>query len=487
MGRGSSPMASQSDRPARRITWRAPVIVMVLAATMIPVELRPLDVVPLACTFEIYDFVENMLGYVPVGIVLASMGALWAVGVAALMSMLAEAGQFAMMHRDPSAMDVAANVLGAMLGVVVSARWKIRSPGFRLGRWKALVAALLAVALLLGAWSRAGVQVSARGLTAPGTLEAYWKLDERGGRSALDSSGHGLDGTFRGAPKRVAGMRGGAVALDGAKDYIDFGRSTTLRLAGSMTISAWINSTVFPRDDAAIVSSHNPLGYQLDTTVDKGPRTVGFKLADSCGQLMARYGRTPLALNTWYHVVGVYDAEARTLDVYVNGELDNGELDGSVTGRQTSSREAVFVGRRSNTKGFEFAGIIDDVHIYSRALTPSEIVAEMQGKVIDAAGGEKQPGSRGPEEKDPACAAVSEYGDSGIPGAAAVVGVLVAVAMLGLWPSAGPLPSLAACVAAGFLLLPAMASNTPLPWLMPLVSLLGGASVWFSLDRRAGH
>ena len=36
-----------------------------------------------------------------------------------------------------------------------------------------------------------------------------------------------------------------------------------------MTISAWINSTAFPRDDAAIVSSHDPLGYQLDTTVDQ--------------------------------------------------------------------------------------------------------------------------------------------------------------------------------------------------------------------------
>ena len=83
-----------------------------------------------------------------------------------------------------------------------------------------------------------------------------------------------------------------------------------------MTISAWINSTAFPRDDAAIVSSHNPRaqGYQLDTTVDRGVRTLGLKLANSCGQLMARYGRTPLAMNTWYYVVGVYDAEAQLLE-----------------------------------------------------------------------------------------------------------------------------------------------------------------------------
>ena len=43
---------------------------------------------------------------------------------------------------------------------------------------------------------------------------------------------------------------------------------------------------------------------------------------------MARYGATPLALDTWYYVAGVYDAEAKTMDVYLNGELDNGFLRG---------------------------------------------------------------------------------------------------------------------------------------------------------------
>ena len=74
---------------------------------------------------------------------------------------------------------------------------------------------------------------------------------------------------------------------------------------------------------------------------------------------MARYGATPLVVDTWYHVTGVYDAEAQTLDVYLNGELDNGFLLGSVTGTQRSSRGDLYVGRRSRPAGFEFAGIID--------------------------------------------------------------------------------------------------------------------------------
>ena len=150
-----------------------------------------------------------------------------------------------------------------------------------------------------------------------------------------------------------------AVLFDGAKDYVDFGSPTALRLAGSMTVSAWIRSTSYPVDDAAIVSSHNGTsGYQLDTTVDTGPRTIGFKIANECGRLVARYGATPLMTDTWYHVAGVYDAEARTLEVYLNGHLDNGLLLGSVTGAQHSSRSHVYIGRRSDWAGYEFAGFI---------------------------------------------------------------------------------------------------------------------------------
>ena len=115
-----------------------------------------------------------------------------------------------------------------------------------------------------------------RGVTAAGRLEAHWKLDEQDGRVAVDASGQGLNGRFIHEPKRVAGMAGRAALLIGSDDSIDFGQPTGLRLAGSMTISAWIKPTSFSRNDAAIVSSRNysgtRSGYQLGTTRDRGPR-----------------------------------------------------------------------------------------------------------------------------------------------------------------------------------------------------------------------
>ena len=337
-------MSWNVSRPAEGITLKWSAIVLVLAATAIPIELRPGDIAPLGFNVEVDDVLENIAGFLPVGIVLAEMGFLRAVGAASLLSTFAETSQFMMVHRDPSAIDVVSNVIGAILGAAISKRWGIQSPVLKINRRRGLAAAVLAFAVAGGVWATSGKAPSARGVRLPGTLEAYWKFDEGSGRIALDSSRHGLHGTFKNKPRRIFGVVGGAVSLDGKKDYIDFGQSSALRLVRSMTISAWINSTAFPYDDAAIVSQrHRDFGYQLDTTIDRGPRTIGFKLTNACGDLMARYGATPLVLGTWYHVAGVYDADARTLDVYLNGKLDNGfcsarlQVNNTVPGRQSTS------------------------------------------------------------------------------------------------------------------------------------------------------
>ncbi len=483
---------SNSSFSTARIRLRVPVIVMVIGATAVPIELRSLHQAALSFGIFAADVLANIAGYVPVGIVLGELGPGRALVVAVSMATFAEVSQLGMLHRDPSAIDVAANAIGAVLGIVVSERWKIRSPGFTLSRWKSVVAAALACVLILAVRATSGYAPNHRGATSTGTLEAYWRFDESRGSVALDSSGHGLHGRFSKEPTRIAGVLGHAVKLDGAADYIDFGRSTPLRLVGSMTISAWINPSSFPVDDASIVSNHNGLGYQLDTTVDRGPRTIGFKLANACGSLMARYGATPLDIDTWYHVAGVYDAEARTLDVYLNGKPDNGFLRGSVTGAQRSSREAVYVGRRSNIKGFEFAGSVDDVRIYSRALTKAEVSAELHGTAIDELDEQvaaHSAGSRSPvagTERPIPCGGQSDYEDALLPGAAAVLGVFVAVACAGLWPSAGWPGCLAVSFVGGWFLLLGTASTLPAfcYWLIPLTSLAGGASV---AAGRPGH
>jgi VanZ family protein len=482
-----------------RLDLRAPVILMVLAATAIPVELKPPG--SLGFSIQPLDVLANVAGYIPIGIVLARLSPLRAILAAAAISLFAESSQFVMVHRDPSVVDVVANVTGAILGTMIVARWKIRSTEVTLNPWKAIAAAALAVALILGVRAESGSALSTRGATTPGVLEGHWTFDEPDGNVVLDSSGHDLRGTFRHQPVRVAGMRGGAVAFDGAQDYIDFGHPQAFRLVGSLTISAWIKANSNPVDDAAIVSSMRHVGtnhdgdgfgvgFQLDTTIDRGPRTIGFKLANACGSLVARYGATPLLLDTWYHVAGVYDAKARTMDVYLNGKLDDGFLRGNVRGVRRSSRESLYVGRRSDLKGFEFAGAIDDVRLYSTALTQNEVAADVHGTSredarVNSPRAASSDGAGLEMGQDAVCSWSSEREDARIPAVVAAVGVLLAVACVGLWPARGATLGLAASVVAGLVLFRVATPTLPSMnlWVFPLTSLAGAASVMASLWR----
>ena len=475
------------------VRLRVPVLTMILAATAVPIALRPPQWADLHLfSIDPHDILVNIAGFVPVGIVLAALGPVRAVVAAALLSVLAETSQFVMPYRTPSLTDVAANVLGAILGVIVVARYNLK-PEFKATRRIGAVAAALALLLILGVSTMSGNWAGDRRTTTPGTgtLEAHWTFDESSGRVALDSSGHGLNGEHHHDPKRVAGPMGAAVKFDGRADYIDFGHPTALRLTSSVTISAWIKSTSYPRDDAAIVSSYNGIGFQLDTTIDRGPRTIGFKLGSLCGLLMARYGKTPLALNTWYYVAGVYNAKAKTMDVYLNGELDNGFLLGPVTGIQKSSRQNVYVGRRSDSDQCGFAGEIGDVRIYSLPLTKAEIVADMHGSVhssaLQAAGDHSRTPPR-PEDQKEECSGYPDPEDQNLPYAAAILGVLAAIACAGLFPSSGTLRTLIASLAAGLLFVAATASTIPMltPWVILLLSLAGGASVSCTMRRQDG-
>lgn len=488
-----APWHSGGSHVIARVGLRAPVIVMVLAATAIPVEWRapgrPPGYDKNLEGFDMVDFTANVVGFMPVGFVLSPLGPVRAIAIAALMSSFAETSQLAMLYRDPTVVDVVANVLGAVLGMALGRRWKVRDPKIAVDRWMGLLAVVLVGALLLVVWLTRGAPINARGATEPGRLEAQWKFDETSGRTATDSSGHVPNGKLTSGQMRGAGRNGGALLISNAKEFARFADATAFRLSGSMTITAWIKPAAFPVDDAAAVSQlTNGLGYQLDTTIDKGPRTLGFKLTNACGELMIRYGKTAVQLGRWYHIAGVYNADAKTLDVYLDGRQDDGILVGTVTGSQRSSRAGLWIGQRAEDSKFPFLGAIDEVRLYSLALTPAEIAEDMEGQPVDLTGTATASHRAAPSPGEVSCSPVSESYSKGLPAVAVVLGVLIAAAGISLWPAAGTRWCLLASAGAGLLLL--YVSGTPLPAfnrvLMPLVAMAGGASVALSRDPAAG-
>jgi hypothetical protein len=466
-----------------------PVIVLILALTAIPVELRPLDFERIDWGLSLADVVANVVGFIPVGIFLAGLSIWRALALATMLTLTVEASQLIMEHRYSSLIDVIMNVAGAIIGWFF-VRWLgIRVPTLRLNPHTACLAAFaLLVMLGLRGWSDwDDLSVNRRGAISAGSQEAHWAFDEASKHKVSDSSGNQIDGLLRGGATRNEGRFGSAIRLDGVDDEVDFRSPIQLRLMGSITICAWINSASFPEDDAAIVSAHRP-GYQLDTTVDRGLRTIGFKLEDTCGELMARYGATELFRDTWYHVAGVYDAEAKSLHVFLNGQCDDGFLLGQVTSVQQASSQRVCIGTRSDREGYRFSGLIDDVRVFSRPLSAEEIKSVMSGaQTADEPTGVAvrawpvEIRNQRLSENESNCHQPTRQLDAIVPGLLVATGMFSAVACAGFWPG-NKLAALAVSLMMGMLLLPYAAITLPahVRWMLPVLCLFGGATIALS-------
>jgi hypothetical protein len=220
----------------------------------------------------------------------------------------------------------------------------------------------------------------------PGLIAAYG-FSEGSGTTTADASGNGLTGTLQGPGTwTTSGRNGNALVFNGTTSFVDLGTLSAFPLTSSATWSAWVFATGHPTDDGQIMAkSGNSDGWQLKTSPDTGARTFGIAVSNGSSHTQ-RYSNTVYSLNTWYHVAGVYNATSQTLDIYVNGVLNNGVLIGTVPVAQNNPASInVNIGRRQG--GYYFIGTIDDVRVYSRALSQPEIQADMNTPVGSAPAG----------------------------------------------------------------------------------------------------
>jgi Concanavalin A-like lectin/glucanases superfamily len=89
-------------------------------------------------------------------------------------------------------------------------------------------------------------------------------------------------------------------------------------------------------------------------------------------------GTAQLALNTWTHLAVTYDGS--TLRLYVNGTQVSSK---AVTGAMPAGTQPLRIGGNA-IWGEYFAGLIDEVRIYNRALSSAEIGSDMTRAVADS-------------------------------------------------------------------------------------------------------
>jgi hypothetical protein len=225
-----------------------------------------------------------------------------------------------------------------------------------------------------GPWIMQMVAFRARSSDTTSGLMGAYSFNEGSGTIVGDSSGNANTGTIVNATRTSSGKYGNALSFGGSAGYVDIGNPTDFQLTGSMTLSAWVFPTGNPPDDAQIIAKDSGDGWQLKTTSDTGSRTFGVAISNGTTHIQ-RYCKTVLSLNTWYFVAGVYNAASQTLDIYVNGVLDDGVLSGVVPASQHNSTVNLNVGRR--TGGYWFQGVIDEVRVYKYPLSQTQVQLDM--------------------------------------------------------------------------------------------------------------
>ncbi len=197
--------------------------------------------------------------------------------------------------------------------------------------------------------------------TYPGAV-AYWKLDETEGDIAHDSVGV-YDGILNGAPtwQPTSGMIDGALELDGINDYV----STDFVLNpedGSFSVFVWINGGA---PGQVVISQKINAGGLNWLSADPLDGKLMTELKGTGRGAAALLSQTVITDGDWHRVGFVRDGSDRILYV------DDIEVARDTATNLESASGGLYIGAGSDLEqGAFWSGLIDDVRIYNRAVTP---------------------------------------------------------------------------------------------------------------------
>ena len=212
------------------------------------------------------------------------------------------------------------------------------------------------------------VTVTVSGGTASGLVAAY-SFNEGSGTTVTDLSGHGNTGTINGAVWSAAGKFGNALSFNGTNSWVTVNDAASLDLSSTMTLEAWVNPTTLGAVWRTVILKEQPgeLIYSLYANTDTTrPSANVFVTSEH-----ETRGTAALAIGAWTHLAATYDGT--TLKLFVNGVQVSSV---AVTGAISNSTGVLRIGG-NNVWGEFFNGLIDEIRIYNRVLSATEIQTDM--------------------------------------------------------------------------------------------------------------
>lgn len=213
-------------------------------------------------------------------------------------------------------------------------------------------------------------------------LAGGWSFDEGSGKTAIDSVA-GNNGTLMGTTKFVAGGNiGGAIQFPGKgdsyvliphKDYMDADAYTftawTKLDAASWQYIAWNNGPAFPDQGAA---------RHIDIWIHDADYPVFMWSVVGGGDFIQLPGKTVIADGKWHHLAKWYDG--KSIRMYIDGNVDV-QVDTEKLAK--NGKDDMWIGARPGD--VSATGLIDEVGIFTKALSEDELKAVMKESLMKLA------------------------------------------------------------------------------------------------------
>ena len=210
----------------------------------------------------------------------------------------------------------------------------------------------------------------------------WWTFDESSGNVAEDSSGNNNDGIINGSYTRGTGACGNSLYFDGVTTYISVPAGSTLDADSQVTLCAWIYPE-YPINKSGIPDDYR----NYVSIIDKGENDEDnyeffVQKTDSVSRLTFESDTTydfnglPYEYGRWQHLACVIDSGTSTGTVYIDG-TNVGTF--TVSSSLTTNDQPVYIGMQKiggsypDWATFNFKGWLDDVRLYTTALTGDQI------------------------------------------------------------------------------------------------------------------